>query len=865
MRSRISVNYGDTVEVTNVGIENKENNNELFIDHRKGEVNELYEKLQNITQIKDREKRLELFQKAIALMTLGVDVSCLYSLMILASATQDQVEKKIIYFYLTHYAEKNSDLALLMVNTLRKDSVDEDPVIRSLALRSFSSLRIPVMMEYIETILKNGLDDEIGYVRKTAVMGCLKLYHYSREEFFGTKLLEKLQHMMETELDPSTIVNIIYVLNEINKNEGGVGFSKHFLFKLLNNINIFSEWDKYIILQQTIKYVHGTINTVEETGTEEEDNTYQILNLLDDIIRHSSPTTFLTCVELFIMLTKSDPNLFTHAIERIKGPIFTQISTSIPEISYVIYSTLLSLFSFLSDYSEDGKLMVKSESRFYSKSLLSHFEDEYGLLFLRNGDPSYIKNIKLDLLPFISSKSNSISILEELYYYSFEIDDNSLLHKSVYIMSIIAIKYAQIIKDEVEDNINTEETSLENSVLTDEFIVKYIKYIECFLLSEDETKLSSALMGLELMIESFPCIIYNTIKEYFDISLVENLTFKTNGICSFLWIMTKNPDLIQDNISNILEHVVSLLIDTYESNLNNSGETYHIPSSSFSIVLASCCRLFFYSPDDIRPTLGKYLSFTIERLDYPEVKDQALFYYRLLQYDCKIAKRIIDHDQKYYSYNNSNSLNILENYFNNWKNDLFSNFNTCSGISNVYKSCGSKMNFFGRYLNNTLGDGNSIKSSENESSCSFGSDLVFKKSALIRPDEFEKHWNKLKNIEFNTEIEVNLNLKFENLEFLDSFEDDLSEIFVYCIASGKIDDNNFKLFLYGITCNKNNTDVYCLSELIIKHLFESKYRITCFIRCFSKSYKNEEKINNQWYSEEMWKAIKSILSKYTLQ
>ncbi|KAH8738815.1 hypothetical protein FG386_002270 [Cryptosporidium ryanae] len=870
-KGRISVNYGDTVEVTNLGIENKENNNELFIDHRKGEVNDLYEKLQNITQIKDREKRIELFQKAIALMTLGVDVSCLYSLMILASATQDQVEKKIIYFYLTHYAEKNSDLALLMVNTLRKDSVDEDPVIRSLALRSFASLRIPVVMEYVETIIKNGLDDEIGYVRKTAVMGCLKLYHYSKEEFLGTKLLEKLHYMMETELDPNTIVNVIYVLNEINKNEGGVTFSKNFLFKLLNNINIFSEWDKYLILQQTKEYIYGTIDTFEDTETEEE-NIYQILNLLDEIIRHSSPTTFLTCLQLFVILTKSHPKLFTQAVERIKGPIFTQISTSIPEISYVIYSTLISFFSFLSDYSGEGKLIDKSESRFYSDSLLSHFEDEYALLFLRNGDPSYIKNVKLDLLPFISSKSNSVPILEELYYYSFELTDRDLLHKSVYIMSIIAIKYIQIMKDKFEENSNTGEvlleTSCEEEILSDEFIIKYIKYIEYFLESDEEVILSSALMGLELLMESFPFIVHNTIKECFDICLVENLTFNTSGVCSFLWIVTKNPDLIQDDISNILEYVVSLLIETYDYNLNNSMESKHIPSRTFSILLTSCCKLFFYSPDDIRPTFGKYLSFVIERLDYPEVKDQALFYYRLLQYDYKIARRIINDDPKFRSNSGPNSLNILENYFNYWKKDLFSNFNTCSSVSNVYKKCGSQIDFFGKYLSDVASGNNTSdinNSGENESSCGFNSVLVFKKLALIQPDEFERHWNKLKDIEFKAELDVNLNHKFENLEFefLSGFEDDLSEIFIYCIASGKIDDSCFKLFLYGIT-DKNKSDVYCLSELTVKGLVESnKYRITCFVRCFSISNNNSEEINSEWYSEEMWRLIKSTLNKYT--
>jgi hypothetical protein len=43
---------------------------------------------------------------------------------------------KMIYLYLVNYAESNSDLALLAINTLQKDCQDQDPTIRGLALRA---------------------------------------------------------------------------------------------------------------------------------------------------------------------------------------------------------------------------------------------------------------------------------------------------------------------------------------------------------------------------------------------------------------------------------------------------------------------------------------------------------------------------------------------------------------------------------------------------------------------------------------------------------------------------------------------------------------------------------------------------------
>lgn len=58
-----------------------------------------------------------------------------------AGATQSIVQKKMVYLYLSSYAEHNSELALLTINTLRKDANDRNPTIRGLALRSMASLR----------------------------------------------------------------------------------------------------------------------------------------------------------------------------------------------------------------------------------------------------------------------------------------------------------------------------------------------------------------------------------------------------------------------------------------------------------------------------------------------------------------------------------------------------------------------------------------------------------------------------------------------------------------------------------------------------------------------------------------------------
>lgn len=66
---------------------------------------------------------------------------CILTLNMQAGATHDLVQKKLVYLYICSYATSNPDLALLTVNTMRKDCQDRSAMVRGLALRSMCSLR----------------------------------------------------------------------------------------------------------------------------------------------------------------------------------------------------------------------------------------------------------------------------------------------------------------------------------------------------------------------------------------------------------------------------------------------------------------------------------------------------------------------------------------------------------------------------------------------------------------------------------------------------------------------------------------------------------------------------------------------------
>jgi len=92
-----------------------------FDGSKKGEINELRVHLKACLAKKDDKKRLDVIKKVVSYMTQGIDVSRLFSEMCMASYTEDLVQKKLIYLYLSSYVEKNQDLAVMAINTYLKD------------------------------------------------------------------------------------------------------------------------------------------------------------------------------------------------------------------------------------------------------------------------------------------------------------------------------------------------------------------------------------------------------------------------------------------------------------------------------------------------------------------------------------------------------------------------------------------------------------------------------------------------------------------------------------------------------------------------------------------------------------------------
>merc|ERR1719325_247589 len=105
------------------------------------------------------------------MMAKGRDVSDLFPAVVKNVASKNIEVKKLVYVYLTRYAEEQQDLALLSISTFQRALKDPNQLIRASALRVLSSIRVPMIVPIMLLAIKEKLlADRTTLVIGSAVM-----------------------------------------------------------------------------------------------------------------------------------------------------------------------------------------------------------------------------------------------------------------------------------------------------------------------------------------------------------------------------------------------------------------------------------------------------------------------------------------------------------------------------------------------------------------------------------------------------------------------------------------------------------------------------------------------------------------------
>ena len=354
---------------------------------------------------KNPEKKREVIKKVIAYMTLGYDVSKLFSEIVMACSTSDMIVKKMCYLYLSAYAKSNPELATLCINTMTKDCKDHDPLVRGLALRSLSSLKLVSMVEYIIPALKAGLSDTSGYVRRNAILAVLKLYHLKADYVRDENLVDKLYSLL-TDRDGEVVVACIVVLDEVMMDEGGFAITQQILHHLLNRIKSFNEWGQCVILKLVAKY-----------RPREQKEMFAIMNLLDGCLRYNNSAVVVATTKCFLRYAETMPTLKEQIYKRVKQPLITLIASKNHEVRFATLNHVALIVS----------------------RCPGIFDDAYKQFYCHYSEPVGSKYVKLEIMPEVANEDNLKDIINELCEYVTD-TNTELAKRALAAMGRIGIK-----------------------------------------------------------------------------------------------------------------------------------------------------------------------------------------------------------------------------------------------------------------------------------------------------------------------------------------------------------------------------------------------------------------------------------------
>jgi len=339
------------------------------------------------------EKKKEAVKKVIAAMTVGKDVSMLFTDVLNCIQTGNIELKKLVYLYLINYAKSQPDLAILAVNTFVKDTQDPNPLIRALAVRTMGCIRVDKIVEYLCEPLRKCLKDEDPYVRKTAAVCVAKLYDINGELVEDQGFLDMVYDLLG-DSNPMVVSNAVAALAEISETSETAQkvfqINTSTLQKMLAALNECTEWGQVFILDSLALY-----NPPDSREAE------SIIERVTPRLQHANSAVVLSAIKVMIkymdLITSQD--VLKALYKKMAPPLVTLLSSE-PEIQYVALRNI--------------NLIVQKRP-----TILAH---EIKVFFCKYNDPIYVKMEKLEIMIKLASERNVDQVLMELKEYSTEVD-----------------------------------------------------------------------------------------------------------------------------------------------------------------------------------------------------------------------------------------------------------------------------------------------------------------------------------------------------------------------------------------------------------------------------------------------------------
>ncbi|TPX36641.1 hypothetical protein SmJEL517_g01328 [Synchytrium microbalum] len=407
-------------------------------DHSEDKVSEIKQCLDS----KFDKEKIEGLKRLIAMISKGRNVSEFFPDVVKNVAASSIDVRKLVYIYLLRYADKEPDLALLSINTFQKDLGDRNPLIRAMALRVMSSIRVPVIVPIIMLALRKALTDLSPYVRKTAANAIPKCYSLDASQ--KDQLVEVITQLLT---DSSTVVlgSVLSSFNQVCPERLDL-LHKHFR-KLCRLLIDTDDWGQIEVIGVLIRYCRTQfLNPNREEVPSSDTNAANAKKdrgfYSDDEEDESLKKTTTKHMEASKPLDP-DHALFLRACA-------TLTNSRNPSVVMMVAQAYMALAP-RSDLTRISKSLIRilrvaqREQKYVILSniaSLSHthpdlFRPFFKTFFVYASDPVFIRNLKLEVLASLANEATSSSIMREFKDYV-RSPEKDLVVRTIQVMGRIA-------------------------------------------------------------------------------------------------------------------------------------------------------------------------------------------------------------------------------------------------------------------------------------------------------------------------------------------------------------------------------------------------------------------------------------------
>ncbi|CAJ0750017.1 22923_t:CDS:10 [Entrophospora sp. SA101] len=332
------------------------------------------EKMRDIRRLLDSRHDREKMDGLKRLIAVRRDLSEFFPDVVKNVASQNLEIRKLVYIYLLRYAEQEPDLALLSINTFQKDLTDQNLLIRAMALRVMSGIRVPVINALVE-IITTLLNDNSAF----------------------------------------TLGSVIIAFDEVCPDRFDL-IHPHFR-KLCRMLIDADEWGQIAIMGLLLRYgrtqfLNPNPNGIKSSVKKKSKNFYS-----DEEDSENSEESFENTLILDpdheLILRSCLPLLQSRNSAVVMSVVKVLYHLAPIEEAYKIGKPLVRL---LRSHREIQHVVLANIATMATQRPYL-FEQHLQQFFVRSTDPSFIRNLKLEIMTLIATETNITLLLRELQEY----------------------------------------------------------------------------------------------------------------------------------------------------------------------------------------------------------------------------------------------------------------------------------------------------------------------------------------------------------------------------------------------------------------------------------------------------------------